>query len=121
MPSCHGSINIEHGGSSPERAAYSILFCTRNHQKSPEHAGGLTMRYTHVCLVLTLIGCLSSGGIRALAQDTTLALLHPLSEDTATTTPPSEAPTPRFLRVTIGLAAGGPTIQMRSDPVWVAL
>ena len=79
------------------------------------------MRYIHVCLVLTLIGWLSSGASSALAQDTTLSLLHTLSEDTATTTPPGEAPTPRFLRVTIGLEAGGPTIRMRSDPAWVAL
>ena len=79
------------------------------------------MRYTHVRLVLTFIGWLSSGGISALAQDTTLSLLNPPSEDTANATHPGEAPTPQFLRVKIGLEAGGPTIQMRYDPTWVDL
>jgi hypothetical protein len=79
------------------------------------------MRYTHVGVVLTFIGWLSSGGRSALAQDTPLALLNPPSEPTATATHPGAAPTPQFLRVTIGLEAGGPTLQMPSDPAWVAL
>jgi hypothetical protein len=79
------------------------------------------MRYTHVRLVLTFIGWLSSGGISALAQDTPLSLLNPPSEHTATATHPGAAPTPQFLRVTIGLEAGGPTLRMPSDPAWVAL
>jgi hypothetical protein len=79
------------------------------------------MRYTHVCLVLTCIGWLSNGGLSALAQDTPLALRNPLSAETATTTHPGAAPTPQFLRVTIGLEAGGRTIRMPPDPVWVAV
>jgi hypothetical protein len=79
------------------------------------------MRYTHVCLVLTCIGWLSSGGRSALAQDTPRALLYPPSAETATATHPGAAPTPQFLRVTIGLEAGGRTIRMPSDPAWVAL
>jgi hypothetical protein len=79
------------------------------------------MRSTHVCLVLTCIGWLSSGGSSALAQDTPLALLHPPSAETATATHPGAAPTPQFLRVTIGLEAGGRTIRMPPDPVWVAV
>jgi len=74
------------------------------------------MRSMHVCLVLTFIGWLSSGGRSALAQDTPLALLHPPSEATATATYSGAAPTPQFLRVTIGLEAGGPTICMPPDP-----
>jgi hypothetical protein len=79
------------------------------------------MRSTHVGVVLTFLGWLSSGGRSALAQDTPLALLHPPSEPTATATHPGAAPTPQFLRVTIGLEAGGPTLQMPADPAWVAL
>jgi hypothetical protein len=79
------------------------------------------MRYTHMCLVLTCIGWLSSGGSSALAQNTPLALLHPPSAETATATHPGAAPTPQFLRVTIGLEAGGRTIRMPADPVWVAV
>src|SRR5215510_4131297 len=79
------------------------------------------MRYRHVRLVLTFLGWLSSGGLSALAQDTPLALRTPLSAETATTTHLGAAPTPQFLRVTIGLEVGGRTIQMRADPTWVAL
>jgi hypothetical protein len=79
------------------------------------------MRSTHVGLVLIFIGWLSSGGRSALAQDTPLSLLNPPSEHTATATHPGAAPTPQFLRVTIGLEAGGPTLRMPSDPAWVAL
>jgi hypothetical protein len=79
------------------------------------------MRSTHVCLVLTFIGWLSSGGSSALAQDTPLALFHPPSAETATATHPGAAPTPQFLRVTIGLEAGGRTMRMPADPTWVAL
>ena len=71
--------------------------------------------------VLTFIGWLSSGGSSALAQDTPLALLHPPSAETVTATHPGAAPTPQFLRVTIGLEAGGRTIRMPADPVWVAV
>jgi hypothetical protein len=78
------------------------------------------MRYTHVGLVLTVVGWLSSGGMSALAQDTTPALLDPPSGATATATNPGEPPTPQFLRVTIGLEAGGLTLRMRYDPAWVA-
>ena len=79
------------------------------------------MRYTHVRLILTVMGWLGSGGLSALAQDTPLALRNPLSAETATTTHLGAAPTPQFLRVTIGLEAGGRTIRMPPDPVWVAL
>jgi hypothetical protein len=79
------------------------------------------MRYTHVPLVLTLIGWLSSGGMSALAQDTPLALRPPLSADAATVTPPGEAPTPQFLRLQIGLEAGGRTFRMHYDPAWVSV
>jgi hypothetical protein len=78
------------------------------------------MRYTHVCLVLTVIGWLGSGGVNALAQDMTPTLLDPPSEDSATATNPGEPPTPQFLRVQVGLEAGGLTIRMRYDPAWVA-
>jgi hypothetical protein len=77
------------------------------------------MRYAHMRVVLTFLGWLSSGGLSALAQDTTLALRNPPSEATATATPPGAAPTPQWLRVQIGLAAGRPTIRMRADPTWV--
>ena len=79
------------------------------------------MRYTHVRLILTVMGWLGSGGLSALAQDTPLALLHPPSAETATATHPGAVPTPQFLRVTIGLEAGGRTLRMPPDPVWVAL
>jgi hypothetical protein len=72
-------------------------------------------------VVLTFIGWLSSGGLSALAQDTTLALRTPLSAETATATHPGAVPTPQFLRVQIGLEAGGPTLRMHADPAWVAL
>ena len=77
------------------------------------------MRYTHVGLVLTFMGWLSSGGISALAQDMTPALFAPPSEDSATATDPGEPPTPQFLGMQIGLEAGGLTIRMRYDPAWV--
>jgi hypothetical protein len=79
------------------------------------------MRYTHVRLMLTVMGWLSSGGLSALAQDTPLALRTPPSAETATATHPGAVPTPQFLRVTIGLEAGGRTIRMPPDPAWVAL
>jgi len=77
------------------------------------------MRSTHVCMVLTFIGWLSSGGLSALAQDTTLSLRSAPSEAPATATPPGAAPTPQLLRVQIGLEAGRPTLRMRADPTWV--
>ena len=77
------------------------------------------MRYTHIRVVLTFLGWLSSGGLSALAQDTTLALRNPPSEATATATSPGATPTPQLLRVQIGLEAGRPTIRMRADPTWV--
>jgi hypothetical protein len=79
------------------------------------------MRYRHVRVVLMCIGWLSSGAINALAFDTPLALLNSPSAATATVTHPGEAPTPQFLRVTIGLEAGSRTIRMHTDPAWVAL
>jgi hypothetical protein len=79
------------------------------------------MRYTHVRLMLTFLGWLRSGGISALAQDPTLSPLTPPSADPATATPPGEAPTLQFLRVQIGLEAGGRTLRMRYDPAWVAV
>ena len=79
------------------------------------------MRSTHVRVALTFIGWLSSGGLSALAQDTPLALRTPLSAETATATHPGAAPTPQWLRVTIGLEAGGPTLRMPADPAWVAV
>jgi hypothetical protein len=79
------------------------------------------MRYMHVRLVLTFIGWLSSGGISALAQDTTRVLLPPPFEDTAIATRPGEAPTPQFLRVMIGLEAGSRTLRLSYDPAWVAV
>jgi hypothetical protein len=78
------------------------------------------MRYTHVGLVFTFMGWLSSGGISALAQDTAPVLLGPLSEDSATATDPGEPPTPQFLGVQVGFEAGGLTIRMRYDPAWAA-
>src|SRR5689334_5811643 len=86
-----------------------------------EAEGGRTMRSTHIGVVLTFLGWLSSGGRSAPAQDTPLALLHPPSEHTATATPPGVAPTPQFLRVTIGLEVGGPTLRIPADPAWLAL
>ena len=79
------------------------------------------MRYMHVGLVLTFIGWLSSGGISALAQDTTRVLLPPPFEDTAIATRPGATPTPQLLRVTFGLEAGGRTIRLHYDPAWVAV
>src|SRR5262245_3133949 len=79
------------------------------------------MRYRHVRLALTFLGWLNSGGLSALAQDTPLALRNPLSAETATTMHLGAAPTPQFLRGTIGLEAGGRPIQMLSDPARVAL
>jgi hypothetical protein len=79
------------------------------------------MRYMHVGLVLTFIGWLSSGGISALAQDTTRVLLPPPFEDTAIATRPGAAPTPQLLRVTFGLEAGGRTLRLHYDPAWVAV
>lgn len=79
------------------------------------------MRYPYVLVVLTLIGWLRSGGLSALAQDTTLARLTPPAAATAAVTHPSEAPTPQFLRVTIDLEAGGLTLRLHYDPAWVAL
>ena len=79
------------------------------------------MRYTHVYLVLTFVGWLSSGGISAMAQDPSLSLVKPLSEDTAIVMPSGEPQTPQFLRVTIGLGAGGGSIQLHYDPAWVNL
>lgn len=79
------------------------------------------MRCTHGRLVLAFLGWLSSGGLSVLAQDTIPPLFNAPSEQTATATHPSEAPTPQLLRVQIGLEAGGPTIRMHYDPTWVDL
>jgi hypothetical protein len=50
----------------------------------------------------------------------TPVLLDPPFEDSATAADPGEPPTPQFLRVTVGLEAGGVTIRMRYDPAWVS-
>jgi hypothetical protein len=79
------------------------------------------MRYPYVLVVLTLLGGLWRGGLSALAQAPTLARLTPPAAAPAAVTPPGEAPTPQFLRVTIDLEAGGLTLRLHYDPAWVAL
>jgi len=77
------------------------------------------MRSLHILLLLILVGWLGSDKARLLAQETTRSPLTPPAEETTRNL--SEPPTPKFLQVEVNIGAGGPGIQVRSHPDWVAL
>ena len=78
------------------------------------------MKYTHVLLLLALVGWPDSGGSSILAQETTLPSHTLASEDTALN--PGVPPTPQFLQVEVGIGADGlGPIRLHYYPPWVAM
>jgi hypothetical protein len=76
------------------------------------------MRYTHVLLLLALVGWLGSGASRVRAQETPTPPVTPPFEATAN---PGTPPTPQFTRVAVVLGADGLTFRVLYDPAWIAL
>lgn len=76
------------------------------------------MRYTHVLLLLALVGWLGSGASNVRAQETPTPPLTPPFEATAN---PGDLPTPQFTRVAVEIGAGGFAFRVLYDPAWVAL
>ena len=63
------------------------------------------MQYTHILLLLALVGWLASGGSSIMAQEKTSPPYVPSSEDT--TLNPGIPPTPQFLQVEVGIGTDG--------------
>jgi hypothetical protein len=78
------------------------------------------VQYTHVLLLLALVGWLDSGRSSILAQDITRPSHTLTSEDT--TLNPGVPPTPQFLQAEVDIGAGGlGPIRLHYYPPWVAL
>jgi len=77
------------------------------------------MKYTHILLLIALVGWLASAQINVLAQDTTLPRRTLPAEEPPLN--PGEPPTPRFLEAEMGIGAGGlGPLRLHYYAPWVA-